>query len=409
MPPKTPYPTPTLRWHNGAWKIVWNWGGKQYSVSTGLSESDKLFAEKRRIDFALALRKDIPDFPDEFKYAKSVVEYCNKRYESGQTVTEGSKPGQWIDAYAEEIKGKNTAEWVRDTKRVLKRLRDSAGGLEKVTEQKASAFMSDRAAKKSYGTHNRNLTVYKKFYAWLVNTKRHGTNPFAHIKRLNERKDTPIVYCTAKDRDSLIELAKALGETGGWPEWMAVPVAFYTGMRREEIANLRWDDINFTSGAINVVKTKTRTSRTLPLNSKLEALLTQTPEQQRFGYVIQCPDGADRVWRMHSLTNKLKKSMKETLLSGWEIKRPPPSKAKDYKEKKEEYQATVAKRKDAIAAALARTGWNAWRHTFASLLVQAGVNIDTIASWLGNNPEVCRRHYAQFIPRDKRDSRIDMI
>ena len=46
---------------------------------------------------------------------------------------------------------------------------------------------------------------------------------------------------------------------------------------------------------------------------------------------------------------------------------------------------------------------------FGSLLAQDGVSIDKISAWMGNTPEVCRRHYAQFVPRDRRDEDIDRL
>jgi integrase len=56
-----------------------------------------------------------------------------------------------------------------------------------------------------------------------------------------------------------------------------------------------------------------------------------------------------------------------------------------------------------------RIRWNAFRHTFGSLLAQAGVSLDKISAWMGNTPEVCRRHYAEFVPRDARDDEIDRL
>lgn len=56
-----------------------------------------------------------------------------------------------------------------------------------------------------------------------------------------------------------------------------------------------------------------------------------------------------------------------------------------------------------------RVRWNAWRHTFGSLLAQEGVSLDKISAWMGNTPEVCRRHYAQFVPRDHHDEDIERL
>ena len=405
MPPKTQYPIPSLRFHNGAWKIVWNWDGKQYSVSTGVPEKDKLFADKHRIEFEIALKKDIPSFPAEYKRAKSVIKYTEKRYgvDSADQAAGGTE--RWVIDYKHEISGKNTDGWIRDSIRLLEKLQDSAKGLENVTEKIAAACMADIAFRRTPGTHNRNLTVYKKFYSWLINTRRHNLNPFKKIKRINERKDTQIVYCTQAERDEIIQLAK----DAGWPEWLAVPIAFYAGMRREEIANLRWESVRMTGGQIVVAKTKTGVSRTLPLNSTLLAYFEAIPNTQRSGYVVEVSEEENRVWRLNSLARKIRKLKRDQLLAEWNMPRPQQSKAKEYKERRLAWER-AKKTKDAeIDAALERIGWNAFRHTFGSLLAQSGVSIDKISAWMGNTPEVCRRHYAQFIPRDKRDSEIDNL
>jgi len=51
--------------------------------------------------------------------------------------------------------------------------------------------------------------------------------------------------------------------------------------------------------------------------------------------------------------------------------------------------------------------WNVFRHTFASLLVQAGVSIYKVALWMGNSPDVCQRHYAALSP--EHDADIDRL
>jgi hypothetical protein len=56
-----------------------------------------------------------------------------------------------------------------------------------------------------------------------------------------------------------------------------------------------------------------------------------------------------------------------------------------------------------------RVTWMAWRHAFGSLLAQAGVSLDKTSAWMGNTPDICRRHYAEFVPRDFRDDEIDKL
>lgn len=81
----------------------------------------------------------------------------------------------------------------------------------------------------------------------------------------------------------------------------------------------------------------------------------------------------------------------------------------EYRKAKKNYQIELAKKTELLKAHLERIGWNSFRHTFGSLLAQEGVSLDKITSWMGNTPEVCRKHYAQFVPRDSRDDDIDKL
>lgn len=404
MPKLNECPEPKKRFHGKRWRIYWTWNWKQYSIATGHLDSKKTFgvdADLRLISGALAM--SAPIFPDQYQNAPAVIAYLEDRYGGAKDDAPPPEPEKWLDEYRHELQGKNTPGWVDSIIAWLGKLAKAADGLEKVSEKQAAAYMAEIAAQKKPGTHNRTLGAFKKFYTWLGNTRRHASNPFAKIKRMREAKETAIVYCTRAERDEAIVLALRTG----WPEWTAVFIAFFTGMRREEIANLRWEDVRFDSGLILVRKTKTKMSRTVPLNSVLEEFLRG--EDGQSGYVVKAMEGEKRLVRFNSLANRIKKDKKAMMVRASGIVKPQPSKAKDFKAKWKAYQAAVAEREREIEAALERIGWNAWRHTFASLLVQDGVELDAISAWMGNTPEVCRRHYAAFIPRDRRDSRIDRL
>ena len=406
MPPKTKHPTPSLRFHNGAWKILWSWDGKQYSVSTGLPESDKLFADQRRIEFAIALKKDTPAFPAEYVQAKSVLKYIKARYgdEHHERAT-SADPAKWLDDYEEEITAECSASWAKESLARLRKLEFAGGGLPAVTAKFASQYLADIAARRTSATRNRALIMFSRFFKWAIRTGRAAANPFAGISQLPEPRRSDIVHCTPEEREEIIALARGTG----WPDWLAVPVAFYTGMRREEVARLRWPDIRFTEGLIVVDKTKTGKSRVLPLSTKLEELLGTIPEAARRGYVVTIPDEFDRVTRLENLTRKIEKAKRSALLTEWSLEKPLPSRSKEYRKTLAQWKTAMKERARDMDAALERIGWNPFRHTFGSLLAQAGVSIDKISAWMGNTPEVCRRHYAQFIPRDRRDSEIDKL
>lgn len=407
------FPRPKREYHHGAWRITWRWDNKKYSVTTSIADEGAIStieAHVRNLSSQLASHIR-PKITDPWKRMPGMLRYLDDRY--GSPADTSKEISKWLTDYRHEIRGKNTDGWVRDSIAMLKKLRDSANGLDKVTDKFAATYMAEIAAKPpkkrtaknhrkgSPGTHNRTLTVFKKFYTWLVNTSRYDANPFASIKRLNERKDTPIVYCTLKERDEMIELAKATG----WPEWKGVYIAFYTGMRREEVANLLWSDISFDSGTINIRKTKTGKPRTIPLPTAVEKLLES--EENRIGHVVTVKKEGDRIGRLNSLINRMKKDRRLNLFAEWGIEVPAPSRSAEFKEKRVTFQDEVAKHKVELETAIEHIGWNVFRHTFASLKVQDGVDVQKVAMWIGDTLDTCLLHYAQFVPKDKRDPDID--
>lgn len=58
----------------------------------------------------------------------------------------------------------------------------------------------------------------------------------------------------------------------------------YTGMRPGEAISLKWEQVNFKNNVIHVVKTKTKTPRSIPLHPELRKLLNSLPKD--FTYVF---------------------------------------------------------------------------------------------------------------------------
>lgn len=58
-----------------------------------------------------------------------------------------------------------------------------------------------------------------------------------------------------------------------------VLTAYYTGMRRAEILNLTWDEVDLKDGFIRLTEdmTKTKTARSIPLHPRVRDMLTNLP------------------------------------------------------------------------------------------------------------------------------------
>ncbi len=404
---KNDLPEVGKRMIRGAWSVYWWWGGKMFSVAAGMSgEEMKGAAEAVRRAISSAIAAGTP-LPAPYDKSRATIRYMELRY--GKTTESATKAREanaeeWLSAYSREIRAECAERWAEFSLARLGELH-ARFGLTLLTPESASAYLSEIAAKRKTGTRNRLLAIFSRFYKWAIRTERATVNPFAGIKTLKEEKTLDIVYCTPEERAEVIALAEATARE----DWLAVPLAFYSGMRREEVAILEWPDIRFTEGIIVVGRSKTKKGRTIPLNAILESLLSPLASAGRSGYVVKIPDGIDRLLRLDNLIRAIQKAKRQEMLNTWDIPRPTPSRSKEYAAKKKEFEAAKKKRAAELKLILGRIGWNPFRHTFGSLLAQAGVSIDKISAWMGNTPEVCRRHYAQFIPRDRRDSEIDKL
>ncbi|MCD8139281.1 MAG: tyrosine-type recombinase/integrase, partial [Planctomycetaceae bacterium] len=307
--------------------------------------------------------------------------------------------------------------------------------LDSLVEKGGKAKEDAKSKGLSSGTRNRHLAICRRFFKWCVSTKRLRENPFAGIDNLKEEDIEEIIYCTKEERDRILAVARGLGRK----DWIAIPIAFYAGCRREEIFRLQWEDVNMESKRLIIRKSKTGERRTTPLAKELIPLLDGL--KKAHGPVVELPD--DKTWENHA--DRLVELVRERLcrplnpdekgnpseVVGKRVFLYTPAEVRGVQGKIASMERSLARTKHPkkaveLAATLdkwrkcptvahdggewlpaERVQWNAWRHTFASLRVQAGVSIDKVSSWMGNSPEVCRKHYAQFMPRDQHDEDID--
>ncbi len=176
----------------------------------------------------------------------------------------------WKETYKSVVRSGYSKGWAETSLSYLNRLDDFLKGMENVTTDKLVTFLSDIANTKSAGTRNRTQNALAPFFHWAVSTKRLRHNPLVDIKRVPEQKKSDIVYCTPEEREEIIQLAQQTGAS----DWLAVPIAFLAGLRREEIANLKWIDVRLSGGTVGVTKTKTNTPRSLSWKeAKLSSVL----------------------------------------------------------------------------------------------------------------------------------------
>jgi integrase len=142
-------------------------------------------------------------------------------------------------------------------------------------------------------------------------------------------------------------------------------IAVYAGLRRREIEQLRWADVEFSRHWITVAKSKSQagTGRRVPLAEPLEQLLLKSADRHRSA------PGA-RVARVSVMSGKLA----ERATSGW------------------------------AEAGLQRITLHECRHTFASMLMAAGYTIKEIMVFMGHaDVQTVQRYIKLLPPRDERN------
>lgn len=155
---------------------------------------------------------------------------------------------------------------------------------------------------------------------------------------------------------------------------------FYSGMRTGELLGFPWDNYKapFAEVKQEMVRRairqydKTDARRTQPYPKPLQEMLTNNPTRFSQGLVHLTPTGKmfkDADW----------------LMDWW----------------KRAHEATEVRRREKPYP---------WRSTFISMCLSNGVEVQDVATWVGNSPEMIRKHYLRYIPKDQRvDELIDKM
>lgn len=139
-----------------------------------------------------------------------------------------------------------------------------------------------------------------------------------------------------------------------------VITALNTGMRKEEILSLKWDNVDLKHGFILLDRTKNGDRREIPINETLRATLQGLTRRLDIPYVFYDP-----------ATGKRYKNVKRSF-------------------------KTACKR-----AGITDFKFHDLRHTFASHLVMAGVDITTVKELLGHKTLTMTLRYSHLAPSHK--------
>lgn len=254
----------------------------------------------------------------------------------------------------------------------LKILREYFGNvyIKDITPKKLEQFktylLEDRGVANS--TVNRYRATLSKMFNLGIENKLATENPVKFIKKLQE-KNYKIRFLTIDEEKRLFtEIEKGYEVVGRdrqqkiiYPYLHLKPLiitALQTGMRRGELFGLKWSNIDFDYGFIELLETKSGRSRKIPISEKLAEVLENLDKS--YDYVFINPETKEPYTDIkHSFTSVLEK------------------------------------------ANITNFRFHDLRHTVATRLVESGIDLAVVKEILGHAEISTTMRYAHPVPKRK--------
>ena len=217
------------------------------------------------------------------------------------------------------------------------------------TEEKAKGYLKKTQTSVRPATLNRELSLLKHLFTKAIEWGKCKENPAKKVKKLKGEVKRVRFLMSAEVHTLL----------SNCPDYLKpiVTVAVHTGMRKGELLGLEWDQVDFEQGIITLHETKNGERRDIPMDETVRTLLKT---MARSGEHVFC-DGEGKSFV------RLQRSFE------------------------------VALRKSGIDD----FRFHDFRHTFASNLVMAGEDLNTVRELLGHKDLTMTLRYAHLSPNHK--------
>jgi len=245
----------------------------------------------------------------------------------------------------------NKISWSRD-KHSIRRLTNAFGGkpISQITPLALENYKSLRLKEAAPATVNRELACLKHMFTKAIQWHMAPVNPVKQVRMLKENNQRLRYLSNDEVQRLLNELAPHIRPV--------VLCALYTGMRRGEILNLTWADVDLKLGIIFVRHSKNGEKREVPISSSLAEVLIALPRNSEHVFSVGTGN------RMRSVREGFNNATKR--------------------------------------AGILNFTFHDLRHTFASHLVMSGVDILAVKELLGHKSIAMTLRYAHLSPDHKR-------
>jgi integrase len=263
--------------------------------------------------------------------------------------------GEFGERYMEHAKA-NKRSWLRD-EQMLNHLCEFFGKEKLLTEiapMQIEAYKIQRLGKIADSTVNRELALLKRMFNLAITWDLYfGLNPVRKVRFFREFNNRLRVLSPEEEEKLLQNAIPYLQDL--------IRFALNTGLRTGEIFSLRWSHVDLQRGILSVFASKTQTIREIPINSEARKVL--------------------EAWKLNQKN--------EILFYN-------PQTGKPFVDLKTGFALACEK------AGITDVTWHTLRHTFASRLVNSGVDIVTVKELLGHSSISVTMRYAHTNIESKR-------
>lgn len=321
---------------SGIWWIRWTDSqGKLHREKAGRKSDAKTLVDKRRTE-TIQHKK----LPEQFRVKLTFGTLCDDALEHSRA-TNDSKV-----TYDLELKiGRLSPEFG---------LRDASA----ITKQEIVRWLTTEAEKREWkaSTRNRWQAAFSLVYRVAIENEKIDKNPAAGIRRKTEN-NARVRFLSAEEEIALRNVILS----SRFPALVhQLDLSIHTGMRAGEQFGLKWNQIDLERRILTLPKTKNGKPRHIPLNATAVTALKALKQK--------ADASSDSVFPSSRAAGESLQSAR-----GWFDKALADAKIKGY-------------------------SWHCNRHTFASRLVMAGVDIRTVGELLGHKSLSMTMRYAHLAP-----------
>lgn len=364
---------------NGNYSIVFKMrlNGKQIKRTYALGTRYKKVAEQKKVEYEkLYEQGKINPFADDW----NLKEYEKKKELDGTSLTSPILLN--LQKRFLQERTHITAKTKSAYRQVLKQFAEHVGYTMPVRLITAGDIRSfcmretlSLASKQNYLRH------LKAFFNWVVEEEFLESNPCDKItlpkkrddlvNKIIEESDLKELFKTFREYQLKHKRSGAIKSSEQMQLWFKplVTLAFYTGLRRKEIIQLRWEHVNLEARFLRVTDTKNGTERSVPIFDPLYWRLRAWKKlmgSPRMGLVFPSPKSTSRL---------------EIAMTGGNVTR------------RFKFFAKEAKFKDSI-------NFHGLRHSCATFLLRNGFNVIQVKNMLGHKSLDVTNRYVHLVAND---------